>query len=539
MFVIAKSALLKRYFGHSGFRPGQEALIEALLSGRDALGVMPTGAGKSVCYQLPALLLPGLTLVVSPLISLMKDQVAALCQTGIAAAYLNSSLTAEQYREVFRRAKDGTYKIIYVAPERLTAPDFLRFARETAISLLAVDEAHCVSQWGQDFRPSYLKIPGFVAALPQRPAVGAFTATATAAVKADIEKLLSLQNPLTITTGFDRPNLYFEVARPKSKDAYLRAFLAARSGQSGIIYCATRKAVEAVCDNLRQSQIAATRYHAGLTDGERKQNQEDFVYDRARVMVATNAFGMGIDKSNVSFVLHYHMPKDIESYYQEAGRAGRDGEKAHCSLLFSHRDIQTAKFLIQNAEENVALSAAEQGLVRQRDLQRLDQMAAYCKTTGCLRAYLLNYFGESAGDDCGNCGNCSGEMVRQDITLAAQKILPGREQIPLRPGADADRPPAPWQQGAARPSAGPGQIAHLRHHAGYGPRPNQGLHRPSAPGRLSAPVRGRLPGAALDRPGQAGAFSRGKGSLHLPEAQPGRKGPCFAKGRPGPAATGG
>ncbi len=423
VFTIDKFAPLKRYFGHSQFRPGQEALIDALLSGRDVLGVMPTGAGKSICYQLPALLLPGLTLVVSPLISLMKDQVTALSQAGISSAYINSSLTPEQNREVLRRAKNGAYKIIYVAPERLTTADFLRFAGETEISLLAVDEAHCVSQWGQDFRPSYLKIAEFASSLSRRPVVGAFTATATAAVKADMERLLLLRNPLRVTTGFDRPNLSFEVIRPHSKDACLQAFLAERPGQNGIVYCATRKTVESVCDKLRRNGLAATRYHAGLNDAERKQNQEDFVYDRARIMVATNAFGMGIDKSNVSFVVHYNMPKNIESYYQEAGRAGRDGEKAHCALLFSAGDIQTAKFLINNAEENEALSEEERELVRKRDLQRLDQMAAYCKTTGCLRAHLMNYFGENAPSNCGNCGNCTGEVVLDDITVAAQKIL--------------------------------------------------------------------------------------------------------------------
>ena len=423
VFVIDKCAVLKQYFGHSKFRPGQEALIDALLSGRDVLGVMPTGAGKSICYQLPALLLPGLTLVISPLISLMKDQVTALSQVGISAAYINSTLTSDQYREVFCRAKSGAYKIIYVAPERLTAADFLQFAGKTEISLLAVDEAHCVSQWGQDFRPSYLKIAQFVGSLSNHPVVGAFTATATAEVKDDIEKLLLLHNPLRITTGFDRPNLYFEVVHPKSKDAYLRAFLAGRPGQSGIVYCTTRKTVESVCDELRQNGIAATRYHAGLEGAERIQNQENFVYDRAKVMVATNAFGMGIDKSNVSFVVHYNMPKNIESYYQEAGRAGRDGEKAHCVLLFSAGDIQTAKFLIRNTEKNETLSQNEQELVRQRDLQRLNQMIAYCKTTGCLRAYLLNYFGENAPEHCDNCGNCNVEMVQQDITVEAQKIL--------------------------------------------------------------------------------------------------------------------
>ncbi len=420
---LDKRTLLKQYFGHDDFRPGQEALIDALLSGQDVLGVMPTGAGKSMCYQLPALMLPGITLVVSPLIALMKDQVSALTQAGVASAYINSSLSVAQYREVFRRAQTGTYKIIYVAPERLTTDDFLLFARGTEISLVAVDEAHCVSQWGQDFRPSYLGIAEFVGGLPKRPTVGAFTATATAHVKADIEKLLSLRNPLWITTGFDRPNLYLEVAQPKSKETYLRAFLSRKTGQSGIVYCATRKAVESVCDKLRQSGISATRYHAGLPDDERRQNQDDFVYDRARVMVATNAFGMGIDKSNVSFVVHYNMPKNIESYYQEAGRAGRDGAKAHCVLLYSAADVRTARFLIENGKENETLSQEERALVRRRDLERLDQMVAYCKTTGCLRSFLLMYFGETSPSACGNCGNCTGEMVQSDITVEAQKIL--------------------------------------------------------------------------------------------------------------------
>lgn len=421
--MIDKLSSLKRYFGHTAFRPGQEGLIDALLAGRDVLGVMPTGAGKSVCYQLPALLLPGITLVVSPLISLMKDQVAALVQAGIPAAYINSSLTPSQTREVFRRAELGAYKIIYIAPERLTAPSFAEFAKKSEISLLAVDEAHCVSQWGQDFRPSYLNIAEFASSLPRRPVIGAFTATATAAVKTDIIKHLMLRDPLSVTTGFDRPNLFFDVLSPKNKDAYLRAFLAERPAQSGIVYCATRKKVEAVCEYLRKYGVAATRYHAGLDDAERRQNQDDFVFDRARVMVATNAFGMGIDKSNVSFVVHYNMPMDVESYYQEAGRAGRDGEKARCVLLFSPGDIQTAKFLINHAEENDELSPAERELIRARDLARLEQMIAYCKTTSCLRAYLLNYFGEKTEASCEYCGSCTAKTERQDITEQAQKIL--------------------------------------------------------------------------------------------------------------------
>ena len=421
--ILEKRVLLKQYFGHDEFRPGQEALIDALTSGRDVLGVMPTGAGKSICYQLPALMLPGITLVISPLIALMKDQVSGLAQAGIPAAYLNSALSADQYREVFRRAREGAYKMIYVAPERLETADFQCFAQEAELSLVAVDEAHCVSQWGQDFRPSYLGIAEFVANLPKRPAVGAFTATATANVKADMEKLLGLRTPVRITTGFDRPNLYFEVARPKSKDAWLRAFLSEKAGQNGIVYCATRKSVETVCEKLQDSGISAVRYHAGLSDEERRKNQDDFIYDRAQIMVATNAFGMGIDKSNVSFVVHYNMPKNIESYYQEAGRAGRDGAKAHCVLLYSAGDVRTARFLIENSEENEALDSKERALVRQRDLERLSQMTAYCKTADCLRGFLLSYFGENAPADCGNCGNCSGERIQQDITVEAQKIL--------------------------------------------------------------------------------------------------------------------
>ena len=418
-----KYEALKRHFGHSRFRPGQEALIDALLSGRDVLGVMPTGAGKSVCYQLPALLLPGLSLVISPLIALMKDQVAALGQAGIPAAFLNSTLSQEEYRDVLRRARRGDYKLLYAAPERLTAPAFLSLAREADIPLVAVDEAHCVSQWGQDFRPSYLGIPEFLERLPRRPVVGAFTATATDQVKEDIRRLLLLDDPLSLTTGFDRPNLFFETVRPWDKEGYLKRFLAERPGQSGIVYCATRKTVEAVCTALLAGGVSATRYHAGLPDSERRQNQEDFVYDRARVMVATNAFGMGIDKSNVGFVVHYNMPKDVESYYQEAGRAGRDGACAHCALLFGENDVRTAKFLINNAQENETLEPEDRERLRLRDLRRLERMVGYCKTSGCLRAYLLRYFGEDAPDGCGKCSNCTGELERRDITVEAQKIL--------------------------------------------------------------------------------------------------------------------
>ena len=421
--TIRKEELLKRYFGHTAFRPGQEPLIDALLQGRDVLGVMPTGAGKSVCYQIPALLLPGITLVISPLISLMKDQVTALTQAGVAAAYINSSLNYPQYAEVLRRARQGDYTVIYVAPERLTTDAFVTFAQSAQISLIAVDEAHCVSQWGQDFRPSYLKIAEFCRNLPQRPPVGAFTATATKEVKEDIVRLLGLRDPLTLTTGFDRPNLYFSVETPDSKNAWLVSYLMARQEQSGIIYCATRKNVEKVCADLKRRGFSTTRYHAGLTDEERRTNQEDFLYDRARVMVATNAFGMGIDKSNVSFVVHYNMPKNMESYYQEAGRAGRDGARAECVLLYAPADVQTARFLIENSEDNENLAEEERSAIRERDVQRLVKMAGYCKTAECLRHYILHYFGEKSSLHCQNCRNCRATMAEYDITTEAQKIL--------------------------------------------------------------------------------------------------------------------
>ncbi len=418
-----KYTLLQQYFGHSSFRPGQETLIDALLDGHDALGVMPTGAGKSMCYQIPALLLPGVTLVISPLISLMKDQVMALCQAGVPAAYLNSSLSYNQYCEALRRACNGAYKIIYVAPERLTTPGFLHFAEISDISLIAVDEAHCVSHWGQDFRPSYLHIPDFVDQLSRRPVVAAFTATATKEVRADIVRLLRLREPTSVTTGFDRENLFFSVEHPKDKLPRLLQLLAERRGKSGIVYCATRVNVERVCQALLDHGFEATRYHAGLDDAERRKNQEDFSYDRKPIMVATNAFGMGIDKSNVSFVIHYNMPKSLEAYYQEAGRAGRDGEKADCILLYSPGDIQTARYLIQNSPDNEDLTPEQRELVRRQDLIRLNTMVRYCTTGGCLRGYILDYFGQSHEPRCGNCGNCLRELVEVDITRQAQMIL--------------------------------------------------------------------------------------------------------------------
>lgn len=427
-----KFSVLQQYFGHSSFRPGQEQVVDAIISGQDVLGVMPTGAGKSVCYQVPAMLMPGLTLVISPLISLMQDQVAALEEEGVHAACLNSALPEGLYSTILRAALEGDYKILYVAPERLLTDSFLYLAMHARIAFVAVDEAHCVSQWGQDFRPSYLKIAEFISRLPYRPVIGAFTATATEQVKQDIIALLQLNQPFTLTTGFDRPNLYFGVARPRDKERYIEEYILDHRDRSGIVYCATRKSVESVCKELRSVGISATRYHAGLTPEERSKNQEDFVYDRKRVMVATNAFGMGIDKSNVSFVLHYNMPKNLENYYQEAGRAGRDGERAECILLFSLGDVQTAKYFIQNSHDNDELTPEQAEAAARRDRERLDVMVGYCKTTRCLRSYLLDYFGEHHTGGCGNCSNCTGEFVQTDITTEAQKILSGVARIQKR-----------------------------------------------------------------------------------------------------------
>ena len=416
--------ILKQYFGYDEFRGGQEALINDILAGRDVLGIMPTGAGKSLCFQIPALMMPGLTLIISPLISLMKDQVNALIQSGVAAAFINSSLTERQINKALHNASNNVYKLIYIAPERLLSGDFLDFARYAQISMLTVDEAHCISQWGHDFRPSYAKIPDFMAYLHSRPVVSAFTATATPRVKEDIISLLRLKNPSIVNTGFDRPNLYFTVKKPKKKFAALLDFLADKKDLSGIVYCSTRTAVEDVCEKLQQNGYNASRYHAGLADNERRDNQDDFIYDRVQIMVATNAFGMGIDKSNVSYVLHYNMPKDIESYYQEAGRAGRDGEPADCLLLFNGQDIRTNQWLIENGRE--AKEPADGVLTAQiieRDRARLREMTFYCETNDCLRRYILKYFGEEAPEQCGNCGNCVAVFETVDVTVPAQKIL--------------------------------------------------------------------------------------------------------------------
>lgn len=417
-----KYMVLKRHFGHSRFRQGQEQLIDAILSGHDVLGVMPTGGGKSVCYQVPALMMPGMTLVVSPLISLMKDQVAALKRAGAAAGFINSSLSGEQLKLVYERARQGAYRILYIAPERLETEGFVTLTKSMPISLVAVDEAHCISQWGQDFRPSYRKISHFIELLPRRPVVAAFTATATSEVRRDIIELLQLKDPICSITGFDRPNLYFDVQHPKNKMASLLALISEREDRSGIIYCATRTAVEKVCQTLCQRGIAATRYHAGLSKEERQENQDDFQFDRRQVMVATNAFGMGIDKSNVSYVIHYNMPKSLEAYYQEAGRAGRDGTPAECILLFSPGDVQTARFLIEHSG-NEELSEAERDLIRKRDAERLDEMIGYCKTARCLRGYILDYFGQRHEETCENCGNCKGSHQMMEVTVHAQMIL--------------------------------------------------------------------------------------------------------------------
>ncbi|MDE7302105.1 MAG: DNA helicase RecQ [Oscillospiraceae bacterium] len=418
-----KHDILREYFGHTGFRNGQEELIDNILAGRDVLGVMPTGAGKSICYQVPALAMSGVTVVVSPLISLMADQVAALVTAGVKAAYINSSLTYPQYCEVFRRAREGRYKIIYVAPERLLTEEFLSLSAELEISMLTVDEAHCVSQWGQDFRPSYLKIAEYVSTLSRRPVVSAFTATATGEVRGDIVQMLGLNDPFVITTGFDRKNLYFGVLRPSDKFSELSKIIRRNGDRTGIVYCLTRKNVEEVCERLCAAGVAATRYHAGLSDEERKANQEDFICDRRTVMVATNAFGMGIDKSNVSYVVHYGMPKNIEGYYQEAGRAGRDGEPAECILLYSGQDVRTNRFLIENSDDNPEMTEEMRAEVRERDLQRLKEMTFYSTTSGCLREFILRYFGERSPSYCGNCSNCNANFETMDITVEAQKIV--------------------------------------------------------------------------------------------------------------------
>lgn len=421
---MKKLQILKQYFGHDSFREGQADIIDSLVSGHDAICVMPTGAGKSMCYQIPALIFDGITIVVSPLISLMKDQVAALGQAGVRAAYINSSLNSAQYSKVLRMIPDKIFKIVYVAPERLGVQSFVEVCRKTDISMVAVDEAHCISQWGQDFRPSYRKISGFIESLPKRPVVAAFTATATTDVKRDIEDILELSDPFRITTGFDRPNLSFSVLHPQSKSKELIHLITQRKSNSGIVYCATRKAVDEVCEMLCDNGFEATKYHAGLADKERRGNQDDFVYDRKRVMIATNAFGMGIDKSDVRYVIHYNMPKNIESYYQEAGRAGRDGLAAECILLYGSKDVHTNKFLIENSEPNPDFDEETIRFIREKDLERLKYMTYYSTIDICLRKYMLRYFGEHVNyDNCGNCSNCKTTFDSMDVTDAAKSVI--------------------------------------------------------------------------------------------------------------------
>ncbi len=425
---LGKLQTLEHYFGYTSFREGQEPIIDALLSGSDVVGIMPTGAGKSICYQVPALMREGITLVISPLISLMKDQVSALVQSGVSAAFINSTLTPRQSELALYRAENGIYRIIYVAPERLTTPSFLQFAMNADISMVIVDEAHCVSQWGQNFRPSYLKIAEFIGSLPKRPVAAAFTATATRRVREDIVNLLGLDRPMVTTTGFDRPNLYFEVIKPKDKFTALTSFLSLNRGKSGIVYCATRKLVEEVSDRLTQEGWNAGRYHAGLADAERNSAQELFIRDECPIMVATNAFGMGIDKSNVAFVVHYNMPKNMESYYQEAGRAGRDGQPAECVLLYSGRDVRLNTFLIEKSfEENTELDEETAEALKANELELLKQMTFYCTSKYCYRKFILKYFGEYPDfENCGNCSNCTQshtDFESRDITTEAQKIL--------------------------------------------------------------------------------------------------------------------
>lgn len=418
-----KYDVLREYFGYSSFRNGQEELIDGITSGRDVLGIMPTGGGKSICYQVPALMMNGITIVISPLISLMKDQVMALKTAGVPAAFINSSLTPMQMGTVYRNLEAGMYKLVYVAPERLETEEFLALASRLPISLVAVDEAHCISQWGQDFRPSYLKIVSFLSALPRRPVLAAFTATATEVVRRDIVRILELRSPIRVITGFDRPNLNFEVIQPPEKMKALEDYLAAREGKSGIVYCMTRREVERICDSLARKGLPVTRYHAGLGDGERQRNQEDFIYDRKPIMVATTAFGMGIDKSNVNFVVHYNLPLSLEAYYQEAGRAGRDGEPADCLLMFARSDLPVARQLLFSSTENEAMTEEEKKTVFHQNQKRFTQMIGYCRTTRCLRGYILEYFGQPHAERCENCGNCRAVFVEEDITIDAQKIL--------------------------------------------------------------------------------------------------------------------
>ena len=414
--------VLKTLFGYDEFRSGQKSIVDSILSGRDTFAVMPTGAGKSICYQIPAMLLPGITLVISPLISLMQDQVKALNDAGISAAFINSSLTVSDFYETVREVRKGVYKIIYVAPERLLTDEFLDLAKTIEISMVTVDEAHCISQWGQDFRPSYKKIIEFVKVLEKRPIISAFTATATEVVREDIICTLGLNMPYILINGFDRENLFFQVDKPKNKEQYILDYIAEHEGDSGIIYCATRKNVESLYELLGSKGVSVAKYHAGMGATERKTMQDDFVYDYKSIVVATNAFGMGIDKSNVRFVIHYNMPQSMENYYQEAGRAGRDGLDSKCILLFSPQDIIINRFLLEHKEMS-DLEPADRDAIKERDNERLRIMEKYCYTTECLRNYILKYFGENPKNACEECGNCLREFETLDMTEAAKKII--------------------------------------------------------------------------------------------------------------------
>ena len=413
---------LKVLFGYDSFRPGQKEVIESILSGRDVFSVMPTGAGKSVCYQIPAMLLPGITLVISPLISLMQDQVKALNEAGVSAAFINSALSENAYFETIRKAQQGLYKIIYVAPERLVTDGFLELAHSVCISMVTVDEAHCISQWGQDFRPSYMKIVEFVRTLATRPIISAFTATATVTVRDDIVCTLGLNKPYVLVTGFNRDNLFFQVDKPRNKDEYVIDYISQHPNDRGIVYCATRKNVDKLYDLLKDRGVSVAKYHAGVGQAERKKMQDDFVFDYTSIVVATNAFGMGIDKSNVRFVIHYNMPQSMENYYQEAGRAGRDGLDSKCILLFSPQDIIINRFLLDHKEMS-DLDSVDRETVKERDTKRLQIMERYCYTTECLRNYILKYFGENPEKPCEDCGNCLREFETLDMTDAAKKII--------------------------------------------------------------------------------------------------------------------